>query len=805
MPSVASPFTNFNARRQGNQGHQAQAHVPDPFQRRAPALDRTKATAALEKLHAGGRANHARNAPEAEDDALDPTSTAYFDRVFEKFKENFVDTENPRTKRDHIRHETLWHAFMLERYPDIEDEQIWDEERVLRFAPAYVLWLYQNTPPITGRESLKAATLENWPDHLIQNITNYAVNSNGERVRWILLTQKGLYKTCRDNVMNVLWQCNLDRTMNPHIYYGRAEVRLVIETILASRTASRLAQIQTITRIVLTMFIAWRPLSMAPTNDVMVLLERASATITYIRLKDIRIIRTGPMTFIILLHGSEFKPSPKGHLMTVSAAEQYWKLMSVLFAHNALFDPTLWILLFLFARNTLTYTVPTPLLVPPHLLTPTQCIEEFATDTAAEVKIKPEKLDEPLFLAVSAGGRNLSAKAGKSHGISQAATYWACKAGLPGGGNGTYRRDASDKVFLVLFGQQIGDQAAKDILNHAILGVYRQFYSRNTVNHDVVRIRLGEIAGNLESEAGQKLKEATSRDVYMEYAVEALLRTKAKAVDPNDIRSVAAQAKLNKSSHPGVTQEQQEQVEAAALLDPKYLQAMEAQHLNLELKKACEGTEIQFSSAFQESNLLSVVLETKKAFKRSQYAQIQQAYNLSLRDTTLTGTFEQRNEAVTSLQAKHATVIEQEALQLHETTSPLDDPLNCSPPDLQERRELIAAMALEEESEQSGTTLFLERINPPNKDLLPPQAAAQLAEDDDKVNSLTDQNISDALQNVIITQPDEREEETDRLQMDAGRMCLLLMRKIYEPLAQDLLSREVTFASPSLHPSEKPC
>ncbi|KAJ6525436.1 hypothetical protein DFH09DRAFT_1416443 [Mycena vulgaris] len=487
---------------------------------------------------------------------------------YETFLTSLIATRSEKSERDRKRHEVLWTACLLYFDDNFDQEKVWYKETVEQWAPVYLLWLFDHTKPLPGRPCLKASTVDGWSKRLIENILHFTWDPVlGKKAGMTVLTVGGLFHKLHEIVHNVIMQNALERTMNQKHYYGRPEVQRLIEVILGSGRHRRRGAIQIILKLIFGMILALRPSSIGPANDLLASLGR------FLKLRHLKVYRApgGGFAFVIRLCIDNLKASrpistlPNADswrqmsLTTVEAEELVFMLESVLNGVNVLFDPTMWMILWLFIRGALPY----------------DSLHELSKGEEAEIEIKKEMLDEPLFVIIEKGMP--TTKVAKAGSATQAVTYYAHKAGLPGGGMGTLRREAGDK-----FAVQLGERVARDVLNHATEGVFRRHYSRNVAHYDLTRIRLGELPGPEEKFAGEKLQAALGKFTYLEFAVEAMVRQTQAAEDATadvGVRISGVKTTLEKqqgSSTPLVSIDMQAQCNKDAEADPGVVAALAA-------------------------------------------------------------------------------------------------------------------------------------------------------------------------------------------------------------------------------------
>ncbi|TDL27741.1 hypothetical protein BD410DRAFT_327599 [Rickenella mellea] len=460
------------------------------YSKKAPKVPESViARSKVNKSHAKLRAN-VRKATDGDDDALK--------KILEKMHADNaedIDMQNPNTKR--LREAVLvtWAIFLTEIRPDLSSDNHWDHSIVQSYAKTYLEYRACYTRGRKGG-SIKASTLTQTLSNLVHCVWNYTTDAHGNRAGKKLLTEGGLHKKLEDKVKQLITEYELDRYEDEKVYYGRHEVRLMIaEAMSNSQTAGsgRLPKVQTVCTTLFPMFCTVRPSSLGPNNPQF---EKEGK---FPRLGDLRVFRRAYMTYDIQFDCKHFKGHNEG-----LGRWLVFLLQSVERCHNVVFDPTLWIIAYLFLRGAFDF--------------PT--LEEFFSFEGAEVVIKDDKKKEPLFCQSTPGGRDLeTTKPISSKSISECVATLAINVGLPRAGLGALRRESGNN-----FGITMGKHVAAMILNHREEATtFDLHYSRNTGNYPVVGIQLGEISS---VENDEMTKRMLALNDFSRAAVTALLTQK---------------------------------------------------------------------------------------------------------------------------------------------------------------------------------------------------------------------------------------------------------------------------------------
>ncbi|CAA7268471.1 unnamed protein product [Cyclocybe aegerita] len=336
--------------------------------------------------------------------------------------------------------------------------------------------MLDQSQPRKGHTTLKSTTLQAWMYNHTSNIVTYAWDDNDSTNRGTgmdLLTKHGLFHELKNQVVHCK---GLERTPDPKLYYGRHEILLMFKYMLAASASDafhRMVGLQNSVRILFTFVTTCRSSTLGPTE------KKYADYGEFICLKDVKIIQQKPGEYTSKLHFHHFK----GSINTVEADEQRFTIQQVLYAHNATFDLTTWLIADLFARNA------------------------FAKK----------------FLKVNEGASSFMVpyqpSPASAHGA--AISHMAKKAGLPPAGSMAIRHESGNR-----FGIAQGIQYAKDVMNHHTVtdGIYRRHYSMNTDNFQPQAVVLGEVAGANDAYPGQQYKIHDEMHALTKMAVQSLLR-----------------------------------------------------------------------------------------------------------------------------------------------------------------------------------------------------------------------------------------------------------------------------------------
>ncbi|KZT39248.1 hypothetical protein SISSUDRAFT_1061310 [Sistotremastrum suecicum HHB10207 ss-3] len=373
-------------------------------------------------------------------------------------------SENPITKAKREKNEIRWGSFL--GLMGVEAEMAWAKQTLLDYAKQFMQYLYTFSRGTKGRPHIKARTLMNMLTLFVTNILMYAWDPKLlKRCGMVVLVEEKLFTTLHDEVRSIIHTNKLDRTFDPKLYYGRAEVQLAITTALADVTdVSRYrTTIQSICAMLISFYTGLRPGSLGPSHT------DYFKTGYYLKLSDFTITRLGHMQFKILLHITNFKSEQ----LAPTSKEETFTLTSVQRVHNVNFDVTLWVLICLWDRGAFGNI----------------SLFDLLNSESTFINILPEFLSQPFFGVSGPGGRGLDySEAAMSNAISSSVRNLFRNSGCGNGGIGCLRREAADD-----YGLKLGQAVAANILGHnGPQKVFRTNYSRGVQNLPLVAIRLGE-------------------------------------------------------------------------------------------------------------------------------------------------------------------------------------------------------------------------------------------------------------------------------------------------------------------------
>ncbi|KAF7975217.1 hypothetical protein HWV62_10303, partial [Athelia sp. TMB] len=371
------------------------------------------------------------------------------------------DVENPLTKRHRMETTTNWTSYWQVAGYKWDASTEWLHKNIAEFAVRFLnFWVAYAVGHLGGM--IKAITLRGWLTHLIKAILIYTHNENDERTGMQLLCREGLYRALEDEVVHLVDHYKLDRTRNQHIFFGRAEVQLMIQGAIAD--IINMVKLQVILFMLIQFYTGMRPSCLAASH--IKYIEQGK----YFKLGDITIMRTARMNFKMALKITNWKH----HMSGTSGKTETFTLQSVGQGHNTIFCPCLWTIAFLWSRGAFG-DIP---------------LSSIWEDDSSWLSIIEEKRAEAFMLKAEIGGRKLTNLPGSAHKQSLGIRHLSISVGLVAGGSACLRREAGN-YFSISQSKEI----AANILGHTgQYNVLDRNYARTVESYDLTAMRLGEIS-----------------------------------------------------------------------------------------------------------------------------------------------------------------------------------------------------------------------------------------------------------------------------------------------------------------------
>lgn len=371
---------------------------------------------------------------------------------------------------------SVWYTLLKRKYPDLSRDRLFHTDVVhdrTRWALRMRTLL---TKGRSGAQYVTAVTLHNWLTTIVYCIVAYCHGDNGEPDGVRILVKLNLFDQLQQEVLELITELDLQRYPFEKLYYGETEVLMIIrQTLHDSENGTieeRIVAAQHITVLLIIFFASLRAGTVG--TSCQLFLDQGK----FIKLKDLRFYKRDKMTMDADVRLSNWKGYNMAH-----AILRYIRLCAVVKSQNVLLCVSMWLTILVTWRRGFEQ----------------KTMEEVMACPYAELKVLPEKAEEPLFLPVSKGGHRLveGKVPATASAISAAIRHRCLRAGLPVGTAGTFRRGSANDL-----GIKLGNQQAKLILNHADANsTFEKFYSRGTHNVDLVNVRLAE---NFELTQNQK-------------------------------------------------------------------------------------------------------------------------------------------------------------------------------------------------------------------------------------------------------------------------------------------------------------
>ncbi|KAK0491352.1 hypothetical protein IW261DRAFT_83350 [Armillaria novae-zelandiae] len=389
---------------------------------------------------------------------------------FQTWARDVQPSQSPHTSLAQLRCRMTWSVMVSKFRPKWPFSCHWDVDVVIKFAPIFIPFLLRVTPPRPGHTVIKARTLAGFASifqHLIAILTRCPFT--GKRKGLFILAEMQLASVFRDQTVTLTFRDKLDRFFDRKVYCGRPELQLIIEGALerSQNGVTRLVKINNICKIIVPFYLTTRPSSMGPSCQIYA--DRGF----YLTLGDFEIEQEGLGDFTIMVHIHNHK----GTMSTHAAMDLVFRLSSVTKAHNVLFDPTVWILTYLFSIQAFDIKYKT--------------LGAFFKDPRKQRPIDKERKAEPFYRKLIQGGSTFMdpPQACTSNSISCTASALSEGVGIVRGGIYAWRRGAGND-----YGVNYSNRVAMLIMNHGVKEgrVFDENYSLGVENHDMTEMRLQE-------------------------------------------------------------------------------------------------------------------------------------------------------------------------------------------------------------------------------------------------------------------------------------------------------------------------
>ncbi|KAH9912730.1 uncharacterized protein BXZ73DRAFT_107249 [Epithele typhae] len=344
-------------------------------------------------------------------------------------------------------------------------------------------------------DNVVSSTLGGWFNCLLFLIASTAHDPVSKlRVGDKLLTDGGLYQRLKNCVHSLVLTHKLPRHRLEVDHWGLPQASLLIQEALQNTTNNhRLHAIGNCTLISLALFTGLRPGSFAPSCDLYLRHGR------YMKLRDLKFTRISKGRFRVVLTVLNFK----GEFDSLKPSTQKVCLMPVNKAHNLIFEPQLWLILWLFLRGAFD---------------PKLTVQDIMEDDHTHLLVREQCLDWPLFCAYAMGDHGLTNDSPTlTSRIYHTIKALGDNAGLwSGRGLYDFRRGALNDI-----ASKLGDQVASLLAKHADAGTtFSKYYSQRMLVYNLVMLRCGELDHVLPDLA--KLK-ANMSEMHEDSAVIAML------------------------------------------------------------------------------------------------------------------------------------------------------------------------------------------------------------------------------------------------------------------------------------------
>ncbi|KAF8909156.1 hypothetical protein CPB85DRAFT_754012 [Mucidula mucida] len=374
--------------------------------------------------------------------------------------------EAVKTTQSRQRVMSYYFAMMERMAPRIRSYERFYIAVALKYIPLLLPFMVEAVRPRPGHTVLKSRTVVGWLGIVVHLLLQYTQDpTNNRRCGLEALSQHSLYDTLQKVVFRLVREKGLDRYYDHRIYYGQMEVRLMIEAALAHATPTNcMVKVNSLLKILLPFYLTSRPSTLG------LACKEYTSLHAYLALGHLKIYHLADGAFQIDVLLLTFKQYFKEH-----GSSQDWTLYQTQRTHNVPFDVVDYLVSYLFMAGAFEKKFET--------------LDELLNDKDAELHIDPSRRDEPLFPAMTAGGRAFEEplRPATAHSLSATCHTLAVDAGLVAVGIQSLRRGSADYYAMVK-----GKQYAKTALNHVKEDTFDGHYDKGTRNMNPVADRLGE-------------------------------------------------------------------------------------------------------------------------------------------------------------------------------------------------------------------------------------------------------------------------------------------------------------------------
>ncbi|KAG8704933.1 hypothetical protein FRC09_003249 [Ceratobasidium sp. 395] len=379
----------------------------------------------------------------------------------------FQPTVNDRKRSMELR----WAGFLIWIDATIPPNKFWNVSVLAQYWESFFYALVDLTPGRSGDDgrTLRASTVYEWSKTWTTLVKEKCTDDAGGLAGHQLLYRQGVFNRLKNRVLWFTHHFQLDRHVRHQSFVGRPALLMMMRAgYQKSEVYGRVPFQQSCVALSLVCQIGCRMGSLGYSTKTHLKREM------YAKLEDIKIIRVSKCRWRIIFTLKH----RKGHNWVADAGHpSKFTLEPVTKVHNLWFDFGVHLVSFLFMRGAIQGC---------------ETLQDVFDSEAAELKIKPDMLKQPLFLARTQKGEDVTDNPASAKGMTKTLQVLADLCGYYDFTSHGLRRDLGDRLGLLL-----GNEVAREVLTHdEDRTTYHRSYSRNTLNIPVTLAMEGELDAN---------------------------------------------------------------------------------------------------------------------------------------------------------------------------------------------------------------------------------------------------------------------------------------------------------------------
>ncbi|KAG8746312.1 hypothetical protein FRC10_005300 [Ceratobasidium sp. 414] len=375
-----------------------------------------------------------------------------------------------------------WSGYLIWRTKDLPPDKHWLKTTVLKHWETFFFAMVDLTKGRSGEagKSLRSTTIYEWGNAFIWLVGKKCVDETGAPAGNQVLYREGLLQKLKDRILWFSHKCDVERHGKRQSFVGRTIIFMMV------RSGFKRSEV----------------------HGRIVFQQHLVGLTIYMKLEDLDIRRVAEVRWNVTITIKH----RKNHNSTVDAGTEVQYLLEPMTKiHNLLVDAGVVIVVYLLMRGAIEGC---------------STLNDIFQSKNSRVVIKKNMLKEPLFLERTAGGGKLGTGPASAKGMTASFKAMAEQCGILDVTGHSIRREAGDRVGLVL-----GAQAAQELLTHEEdQTTFNRSYSHNTLNIPVAQVAMGEL-DDLATSVNQMALKRHSRP---EAVVRALIAAGSISSNPED-------------------------------------------------------------------------------------------------------------------------------------------------------------------------------------------------------------------------------------------------------------------------------